>query len=218
MPRPRFMRADPALQERLLDAAAGEFAEHGYDGASLNAILIASGLSKGAFYYYFDDKADLGAAVLERELHHWNLSDLKFAAKTPPEFWAELDRYLVQSLAKLRESRTRSDLITRLGAALARDATLKERCGPLFAESQRVLTGLWSRGQELGAVRTDLSIPALIAVVQATKMALGSALLPDDRGATEDELESFSHLYLDLIRRIAEPARPVTAARKKENK
>ena len=90
MPRPRFTRAAPALQESLLDAAAREFAEHGYDGASLNAILLAAGLSKGAFYYYFDDKTDLAAAVLERELRGFDMPGP--LGRTAAEFWSELER------------------------------------------------------------------------------------------------------------------------------
>src|SRR5689334_5750559 len=67
MARPRFERAAPEKREALLDAAATEFAAHGYETASLNRILLSAGLSKGSFYYYFEDKADLAAAVLARE-------------------------------------------------------------------------------------------------------------------------------------------------------
>jgi AcrR family transcriptional regulator len=204
MPRPRFTRAAPALQESLLDAAARVFAEHGYDGASLNAILLAAGLSKGAFYYYFDDKADLAAAVLERELRGFDMPGPQLG-RTAAEFWSELARYSAESLDKLHESRTRSDLITRLGAAMAREPALLERCGDLISDAQRRMGELWRHGQKLGAVRTDLPLQALIALTQATKTSLTTALLPADRGATTGELAAFTRVYIDLLRRIAEP-------------
>ncbi len=40
------------------------FVAHGYVGASLNRILDDAGISKGAAYYYFDDKADLYATAI----------------------------------------------------------------------------------------------------------------------------------------------------------
>src|SRR5258705_2037796 len=156
MPRPRFLRAAPQLQGSVLDAAAREFAHHGYEGASLNQILLAAGLSKGAFYYYFDDKADLAVAVLERETRRWDFHDLR-SPSSAAEFWAELDRYSQQGLAELRESPQRGELLTRLGLAIARDPELMKRCGPLVSEAQHKIAAFWRRGQEVGAIRSDLS-------------------------------------------------------------
>ena len=68
MPRPRFERLDPERRGAVLDAAATEFAARGYDGASYNRIIERSGVSKGAMYYYFEDKADLYATVLGHAL------------------------------------------------------------------------------------------------------------------------------------------------------
>src|SRR5947207_2477445 len=64
VPRPRYERAAPELKTAILGAARKEIARLGYEGASLNRILEEAGLSKGAFYYYFDDKDDLVATVL----------------------------------------------------------------------------------------------------------------------------------------------------------
>lgn len=209
MPRPRFQRADPALQQAILDAAVRELGEHGYEGASLNRMLLAAGLSKGAFYYYFDDKADLAAAVLERELARWNLTDLQLG-NSAAEFWAELERYLLKSLDQLHEAPASRDVITRLGITLMRDPELRDRLGPLMAETQRHLGGVWQRGQELGAVRTDIPIATLIALAQNTKLTLGEAMLPTDRAATDGELEQFTRVYFDMLRRMTEPVNPPT--------
>jgi AcrR family transcriptional regulator len=175
--------------------------------------LLAAGLSKGAFYYYFDDKADLAAAVLERELARWRIADVELG-NTATEFWAQLEQYSWQSLAQLRESPASRDVITRLGSALARDAALLERLGPLMADAQRRLSEVWRRGQDVGAVRTDLPAEALIALAQSTKMTLGTAMLPGDRAATDEELERFTRIYIDLLRRMAEPRSQQEEARR----
>jgi len=48
----------------LVRAAAAAFAERGYDGASIDAIAAAAGLSKGAVYANFPNKLDLYLAVI----------------------------------------------------------------------------------------------------------------------------------------------------------
>src|SRR5829696_7359310 len=91
MVRQRFQRAPPEKRDALLDAAAKEFAAHGYETASLNRILLAAGLSKGSFYYYFDDKADLAAAVLARESARWiEIVGSLPLPSTADEFWDEM--------------------------------------------------------------------------------------------------------------------------------
>ncbi|MBA4180664.1 MAG: hypothetical protein C0506_08770 [Anaerolinea sp.] len=52
----------------LLRAAGTAFAEHGYDGASLDAIAAAADLSKGAVYAHFATKRELYLAVVETVL------------------------------------------------------------------------------------------------------------------------------------------------------
>ena len=64
MPTKRFHNLDPDKRAAFLEAAAEEFATHGYTGASLNRIIERAGTSKGAMYYYFEDKADLYATVV----------------------------------------------------------------------------------------------------------------------------------------------------------
>lgn len=54
----------------LLDAAAHEFADHGFGGASLDRIAERAGFSRGAVYSNFTDKADLFVAVLDHRLEH----------------------------------------------------------------------------------------------------------------------------------------------------
>jgi TetR/AcrR family acrAB operon transcriptional repressor len=53
-------------RERLLDAAERVFREHGATRASLAEVAAAAGLTRGAVYWHFKDKADLFAAMCER--------------------------------------------------------------------------------------------------------------------------------------------------------
>ena len=50
----------------ILDAATSEFAEHGYSGARVDVIAERTRTTKRMLYYYFESKAGLYTAVLER--------------------------------------------------------------------------------------------------------------------------------------------------------
>jgi AcrR family transcriptional regulator len=55
-----------ATRERLLAAAYDLFGRHGYEGTSIEAILEATGVKRGALYHHFDGKKTLFDAVLDR--------------------------------------------------------------------------------------------------------------------------------------------------------
>jgi AcrR family transcriptional regulator len=197
------------MRDALLDAAADAFLRDGYEGASINRILLAAGLSKGAFYYYFDDKADLAAAVLARESASWIevVGSLPLPA-TPAEFWQVMAGLNERGLAEVRRSRGRGDLLLRLGIAAARHPEVIERLGPFFVQARDRIAALYRRGQELGVVRADLSVDALMAILQGAKQAVGSALLPADRAPSDAEIREFARVNLDVLRRIVAPAEP----------
>lgn len=61
---PRQERAEQT-RRRLVEAAAAEFAEHGYSGASLHGIVRAAGVTMGALTFHFPTKSALAQAVQE---------------------------------------------------------------------------------------------------------------------------------------------------------
>jgi AcrR family transcriptional regulator len=205
VPRPRFLTADPDLRARLLGSARRELAAKGYEAASLNRILEDAGLSKGAFYYYFDDKADLAVTVLEDAMAPY-LAELE--AMQPADdvagFWAEMEAMNARSLARLAEHPDEADLFTRLGVAFREDEALLARVMPLIARQAKSLA-LWRRGQELGAIRHDLPIEVLVATIQAIKQSLIPLYLPKGAPTTPEALASLAAAQWDMARRILAP-------------
>jgi AcrR family transcriptional regulator len=55
-------------RQRIFEAAAGVFAEHGVAGATIEQIASAAGFSRGAFYSNFRTKDDLAVAMLDDHL------------------------------------------------------------------------------------------------------------------------------------------------------
>jgi TetR/AcrR family transcriptional regulator, transcriptional repressor for nem operon len=63
---PKRRKREPGVtREKLLHAAFTEIYRQGFQGASLDVILAKAGVTKGALYHHFPDKASLGYAVVD---------------------------------------------------------------------------------------------------------------------------------------------------------
>ena len=62
------MKEEKETKERLLASAKKEFVEKGYLQASLRNICKNAGVTTGALYFFFRDKEDLFAAIVEEPL------------------------------------------------------------------------------------------------------------------------------------------------------
>jgi AcrR family transcriptional regulator len=81
MPKQTFLNLPDEKRNTIINAAIDEFAEYGLENASTNRIVAASGISKGSFYQYFEDKQDVFMyllTVLEQEKMEY------FKGKHPP--------------------------------------------------------------------------------------------------------------------------------------
>ena len=59
-------KRDPdKTRDMILSAAFEEVYRHGFQGASLDAILARAGVTKGALYHHFANKVELGYAIVD---------------------------------------------------------------------------------------------------------------------------------------------------------
>ncbi len=203
MAKRRFENLEPDRQERLFDSAAQEFAERGYDAASLNKILERSGMSKSSLYYYFEDKADLFMSLTERSIAFLlrEIGGLDLEAMTADNFWDVLE-----GRARLvLEVSNRNTWYVKLGRMV-----LRLRGGPkgmdkttrLYAAARNFVGTVLDRGQELGVVRDDLPRSFMI----ECSMGLGEAvdgwmLLHWDEMDSQERLDMLK-VEFDLFRRL----------------
>jgi AcrR family transcriptional regulator len=158
MPRPKFWELPEPRRRHLLDIAGRHFAAHGPRGASLNAILTEANVAKGVAYYYFDDKADLFATVLEDA---WDeLAPLTPAADAP--LWPGLEVMYHAHLAILR----RRPWLATLARHEPPEA-VAARLAPIAAH----LAALWARVQGSG-IRDDLPPELVAAMVRGLDEAI----------------------------------------------
>jgi AcrR family transcriptional regulator len=65
MPKQTFLNLPREKRETIMNAAVEEFAEYGLENASTNRIVKNSGIAKGSFYQYFEDKQDVFIHLLD---------------------------------------------------------------------------------------------------------------------------------------------------------
>ncbi|MFE6685026.1 ScbR family autoregulator-binding transcription factor [Streptomyces sp. NPDC057743] len=53
---------------KIMEAAAQVFFEHGYDGAKIEQILTAAGVTKGALYHHYKSKQEIADALLQQHV------------------------------------------------------------------------------------------------------------------------------------------------------
>jgi AcrR family transcriptional regulator len=76
--------------ERLIEVAEKLFMERGFEGASIDAVAEAAGVSKPTVYARYRDKADLFGAVLRRGIQAW-LAPISAAAEAQAREAGQLD-------------------------------------------------------------------------------------------------------------------------------
>lgn len=59
-------------RQKIIEIAAKEFAEKGYDAANINEIAALSGIGKGSIYLYFKTKKELFLATMETVVEKFN--------------------------------------------------------------------------------------------------------------------------------------------------
>jgi AcrR family transcriptional regulator len=183
-------------RERLLRAAADEFAERGYDGTRVADIAAAAGVSNGALYAHFDSKAELLLAAL-RAHGRRVLADLLAADPGRP-----VTELLLQAGRSLPwPCDARGYLIVEALMAARRDNDVAGPMRDYTAERADWLAGFIEAGQAEGEVDPALS-PAALAHF-CLLLALGSLLLPADLHPVDGE--EWAALLARVVNAVATP-------------
>ena len=162
---PRLNRRQAAkvrTRQKVLDAARTLFAERGYDAATIRDIAKGAGMSTGAVFANFQDKAELFEAVFSEEMEGL-LADIRTAAAAEGRV---LDRLSNGLTAGYHRS---LDHLPLMQAMVARswfqpeDADLRSRAfvRPLV----EAVAELLQAGVREGELRQDVDLPLLARLI-----------------------------------------------------
>lgn len=199
-------RAPDQTREKLLAAAFEEIYRRGFQAASLDTILARAGVTKGALYHHFPDKAALGRAVVDEVVRgpvlEAYLAPLEGSDGDPLE-------------ALQRVIRRRADDFVTLGVELGCPLNnLAQEMSPLdeaFRERVAAALEAWTdgfaralaRARQRGFVRAEVDVRRVAAfLVAAIEGAFGMAKSAQSVALLRSNLEMLAE-YLDTLRPAA---------------
>jgi AcrR family transcriptional regulator len=188
-------------RQAILDAAAPIFAEHGYAGASLNHIILATGLTKGGFYFHFPSKLALALAVIRDQNDRWLARVRAEVAPLP----SAKDRLIAtpRVLARMNREGAGPAWLRKLTDELSRDPRLREEvCGGIRMWIENAADGI-RQAQAEGDARPDVD-PVAIAEI-AVGLFIGMQTLTEQLG--DDAFERRLESTIDVVGDILRPAR-----------
>jgi AcrR family transcriptional regulator len=185
---------DRAKQERrrqIIAAAKAVFAEAGYHGASINAIIEHAQIARGTFYLYFASKEavfdsilDQAMADLRAKLHRIEVEDPN---GPPPQ--VQLRAQVVATLEYIVQDRALAMLL--LSAGHTPDAQAAERLDQFFGEVRDLLRRAFESGMEIGLVRKlepELAAAAMLGMIRGVVEQLVSRPTVGSVESVVDEL------------------------------
>jgi len=195
-PKPKTRNA-AVTRENILKVATREFAERGYDGASIEAIVLRCEISKNLIYHYFDSKEGLFIEVMERAYGAMRerqngltqtgdpVHDMRMLVeKTIQHFIDQPDFHLLLSTENLHKA-----------AHIRKSTVISQMFNPLRAALSEIL----QQGKDQGVFRQDaewvdlyVSISGLGAYFITNRYTL-SYVLDVDLGSPERKASRLKH-------------------------
>ena len=157
---------------RLLEAAAAEFVEHGYDKAVVSDIARRAGVTTGAVYARWPHKSDVMVAALDRifdeilpeqRIKDFGLDHLPMAEVL--HAWG----------VNLLTSDATQDVLVQVFGSARNNVAVRERLQQFLNDQADQLSHLVEKGKDEGIVDPEFSTTAMALVLQA--IAIGTHLL-----------------------------------------
>lgn len=202
---PRRQSESEERTERLLESAAKEFLEHGYEGARISEIARRSDVTTGAIYARWRSKNELLAAacdhILAQDLTEQRLRNLGAAEMQPHEMFAALGDSLMAPY-DLRE------VMVQVFGSARNNESIRVCLQRFLNEDASQLGRLVDVAKEMGLCDPELSTAALSMLCQAIGIGIDLLLtsgLDDHHTPAPDE-------WSTLIARLIDAVQPAGSA------
>jgi AcrR family transcriptional regulator len=167
------------------------FADAGYHGASIHAIIERAQIARGTFYLYFESKAAVFASILDHAMYDLRTRIHRIEVEDPkaPPPQLQLRQQVVDTLEYIVRDRALAMLL--LSAGHTPDAEAAERLDQFFGEVRDLLRRAFQSGQEiklLRKVQPELAAAAMLGMIRGVVEMLISQPTPPPVESVVDEL------------------------------
>lgn len=199
IPGPRRRSGTDQTTERLVEAAATEFMERGYEAFRVSSVARRAGLTSGAVYARWPTKTDVAVAALdhifERILPTRRLKDSGVDSMGPVDMISMLGANL------LVNDETR-DVMVHVFSGARNNEDIRECLREYLHQRAQEIHDIIAEGQEAGLMDPELSAAALSLLGQAVGIGvhlLLSAGLEERLVPTEDEWNTVMERFYGAI-------------------
>jgi TetR/AcrR family transcriptional repressor of nem operon len=200
------MRRGESTREKLVAETARLARRRGFSRTSVNTVLEATGMKKGALYHHFPGKDELGLAVLAREREDFiAFLDSCLDPSTP---LASLERFFAAALKKHRDTGF-------IGGCLWGNTALEmsdsdsphvDVVKQMFDDWIGKIESVISAGQSRGEIRSDLSSARLACMsVACIEGGIMLSRLTKQEGPFKTCLESLRAILTNQYGRKSKP-------------
>jgi AcrR family transcriptional regulator len=162
-------RAKQERRRQIMTSAKLVFADAGYHGASINAIIEKAQIARGTFYLYFESKAAVFDAILDQAMAELRSRIHRIEVVDPdaPAPQVQLREQILATLDYIVKDRPLATLL--LSAGHTPDAEAAERLDQFFGEVRSLLVRAMESGMEIGLLRKvdpQLAAAAMLGMIR----------------------------------------------------
>jgi AcrR family transcriptional regulator len=178
-------------RRQILEAAKEVFADAGYHGASINAIIEKAQIARGTFYLYFESKAAVFDSILDQAMADLRARlrriEVEDPAAPPPQ--VQLREQVAATLGYVVGDRALATLL--LQSAHTPEAEATERLDQFYGEVRRLIARAIEQGTAIGLVRKcepELVAGALLGMVRGVIEVMMRSAKPQSVDEVVNEL------------------------------
>jgi AcrR family transcriptional regulator len=186
-----------SVPERLLRAATRLFAEQGFESTSVQEVVAAAGVTKGAMYHYFGSKDDLLYEVYGRVLRMQTEHLMEISSRDAPvaeRVHAAAADVIVTSIANLDDTKIFFRSMHQLAPEKQRSVRAERR------KYHEIFRSMVEQGQNEGVFRSDVPADLVVDYFFGSVHHLGTWYRHDGELTGDDVGRHFADLLIAGLR------------------
>lgn len=197
-----------STKEHILTSAYKLFLEKGYNGTSLNLLVKSSGLSKGAFYHYFENKEQLFIASLDNLFFSFAPYNQGNKVELKDSLWENIEAYIANArklIVKMREKLGDNKFETGFYKIMIDAFQYAPDFYKKIEQSNKNELEFWIRvfdkAKQKGEIRPELNTELLAQQIQYVQDGVGmQAIFTGEMEGLYDKFKAIFRQFYEIIR------------------